>query len=86
MALSQEPRYSPQSLGLQLKTELNILEAVEEGVRHVEGVESARAVAEAQQETVALAQLLHSQQQSHSNTIKELNNNTQETERKLEKV
>lgn len=43
-------------------------------------------MAEAQQETVALAQLLQSQQQSHSNTIKELNNNTQETERKLEKV
>ena len=57
---------------LRLKAELNILETVHEGVRQLEGVESVRAVAEAQQETVALAQLLQSQRQTHHDTIQDL--------------
>lgn len=35
-------------------------------------MESIRAVAEAQQETVALAQILQSQRQSHQHTIQDL--------------
>lgn len=68
-ATSQQPRYSPHTLQMKLLTELNVLEAVGEGVRHLEGVESTKAVAEAQQETVTLAQILKTQKQTHTADI-----------------
>lgn len=59
-------------------------------MRQVEGVESARAVAEAQQETVALAQLLQSQARSHDHSVRELTNRTndklKQAQDKLDKV
>lgn len=63
---SQQPRYSPHALQMKLLTELNVLEAVEEGIGHLEGVETTKAVAEAKQETVTLAQLLKTQRQTHT--------------------
>ena len=75
---------------MRLKAELNILETVEEGVRQLEGVESARAVAIAQQETVSLAQLLKSQQVTHEHKVKDLTDKTKEdlkeVQEKYEKV
>ncbi len=57
-------RFSPHSLEVKLRAELNVLEAVGEGVRQLEGVESTRVVSLAQQETVALATVLKSQRQA----------------------
>ena len=67
--IPQGGRFSPHSLEVKLKAELNVLEAVGEGVRQLEGVESTRAVSLAQQETVALAALLKSQKQIHQSDI-----------------
>ena len=55
---SLQARYSPRSLELQLRAGLSVLETLEEGMRQVDNVSSTRAVALAQQETVALAQLM----------------------------
>ena len=62
-------RLSPRSLELKLHSELNLLETVEDSMRQLSQVESARAVSLAQQETVALAQLLKSRQQGHEQEL-----------------
>ena len=62
-------RLSPRSLELKLQSELNLLETVEDSMRQLSQVESARAVSLAQQETVALAQLLKSRQQGHEQEL-----------------
>ena len=62
-------RLSPRSLQLKLQSELNLLETVEDSMRQLSQVESARAVSLAQQETVALAQLLKSRQQGHEQEL-----------------
>lgn len=62
-------RLSPRSLELKLHSELNLLETVEDSMRQLSQVESARAVSLAQQETVALAQLLKSHQQGHEQDL-----------------
>lgn len=58
MFLLPQARYSPRSLELQLRAGLSVLETLEEGMRQVDNVSGARAVSLAQQETVALAQLM----------------------------
>ena len=59
-------------------------------MRQLEGVESVRSVSLAQQETVALAQLLKSQQQTHQQEVHTLTEKTErdirEAREKLEKV
>ena len=62
-------RLSPRSLELKLHSELNLLETVEDSMRQLSQVESARAMSLAQQETVALAQLLKSHQQGHEQEL-----------------
>ena len=65
-------RLSPRSLELKLQAELNLLESVEESMRHLSAVENTRAVSLAQRETVTLAQLLKSHQQTHEREVKSL--------------
>ena len=83
-------RYSPHSLEVKLRAELNKLEVVEEGVRQLEGVESTRAVSLAQQETVALAQILKSQTKSHQDQVQSVTDkakqDTENAQRELQKV
>ena len=75
-----EGRLSPRSLQLKLHSELNLLETVEDSMRQLSQVESARAVSLAQQETVALAQLLKSRQQSHEEVQSVASKNEKEME------
>ena len=82
--------YSPRALEMKLKAELNILDTVGEGVRQLEGVESTRAISLAQQETVALAQLLQSQKQVHQNEVHSVaskaKNNAEQSRKDFERV
>ena len=78
---SSDGRLSPRSLELKLHSELNLLETVEDSMRQISQVESARAVSLAQQETVTLAQLLKSKQQGHE---QELQSVASKTEKELE--
>ena len=80
---SSDGRLSPRSLELKLHSELNFLETVEDSMRQISQVESARAVSLAQQETVALAQLLKSKQQGHK---QELQSVASKTEKELEEA
>ena len=70
-------RLSPRSLELKLQSELSLLETVEDSMRHLSQVESARAVSLAQQETVALAQLLKSSQQGHEQELQSVASRTE---------
>ena len=87
---STQKRYSPQSLAMKMKAELNLLEAMEAGVRQLEGVESTHAVSQAQQETVALAQLLKSQKHAHQNEVQTASSRakreSEQTQKELQKV
>ena len=76
-------RLSPRSLELKLHSELNLLETVEDSMRQLSQVESARAMSLAQQETVALAQLLKSRQQGHE---QELQSMASKNEKELEEA
>ena len=82
--------YSPRALEMKLKAELNILDTVGEGVRQLEVVESTRATSLAQQETVALAQLLQSQKQVHQSevhsVVSEAKNNAEQSRKDFERV
>jgi len=49
---------APDTLGARMTLELNMLDAVSESLLQVSNVERTRAVSVAQQETVALAQIL----------------------------
>ena len=49
---------APDTLGARMTLELNMLDAVSESLLQVSNVEHTRAVSVAQQETVALAQIL----------------------------
>ena len=49
---------APETLGARLMLELNMLDAVTDSLLQVSNVEHSRAVSVAQQETVALAQIL----------------------------
>lgn len=49
---------APGTLGARMTLELNMLDAISESLQQVSNVERTRAVAVAQQETVALAQIL----------------------------
>ena len=69
---SLDGRLSPRSLELKLHSELNLLETVEDSMRQLSQVESARAVSLAQQETVALAQLLKSRQHGHEQELEKV--------------
>lgn len=55
---ADDARLSPTSLHYRLRSELQMLEDVEEGMRQLSEAERTRAVALAQQETVSLAQIL----------------------------
>ena len=80
-------RLSPRSLELKLHSELNLLETVEDSVRQLSQVESARAVSLAQQETVALAQLLKSRQHDHRQELQAMESkNKKEVEEAREKL
>ncbi len=68
----QGGRLSPRSLEVKLKAELNLLESVEESMRQLSALENTRAVSLAQQETVTLAQVLKSRQQSHEREMDSL--------------
>ena len=82
-------RLSPRSLELKLHSELNLFETVEDSMRQLSQVESARAVSLAQQETVALAQLLKSRQQGHEQGLQHAASKTekqvQEAREKLDR-
>ena len=73
-------RLSPRSLQLKLQTELNLLESVEESMRHLSGVEETRAVAMAQSETATLAQLLTSEKQLREQEARTLHSRTKAAE------
>ena len=79
-------RLSPRSLQLKLQTELNLLESVEESMRHLSSVEETRAVAMAQSEAATLAQLLTSEKQLRGQEVGALLNRTKaaEAERRRE--
>ena len=79
-------RLSPRSLQLKLQTDLNLLESVEESMRHLSSVEETRAVAMAQSEAATLAQLLTSEKQLRGQEVGALRNRTKaaEAERRRE--
>ena len=53
-----KPGVMPSALEARMALELNLLDCVDESLRQVDSIERTRAVALAQQETVALAQIL----------------------------
>jgi len=59
---------APETLGARLTLELNMLDAVTDSLLQVSNVEHSRAVSMAQQETVALAQILKVTVSTFSNT------------------
>ncbi|BFZ05882.1 hypothetical protein BsWGS_08921 [Bradybaena similaris] len=65
-------RLSPRSLGNKFSASLNYLESMEESLRQVVGMERARAVAIAQQETVSVAQILKARQLEHNRELQNL--------------
>ena len=65
-------RLSPNSLINAFSANLNYLESMEESLRQLTGVERARAVALAQQETVSVAQVLKARQQEHQTELRTL--------------
>ncbi|XP_012936215.1 centrosome-associated protein 350 [Aplysia californica] len=70
-------RLSPNSLANKLSANLNYLESMEESLRQLTGVERARAVALAQQETVSVAQVLKARQQEHESELRTLQDKVQ---------
>ncbi|KAL5012692.1 hypothetical protein ScPMuIL_011243 [Solemya velum] len=72
LAPREPPRFSPNALERKFYAELNQLESMEESMRQLTGVERTRAVSMAQQETVSLAQILKSQNQTHGQQLHSL--------------
>ena len=83
-------RLSPRSLELKLQAELNLLETVEESMRQITDLERTHAVSQTQQETVSVAQLLKSHQQTHEREVRSLatkaKREVEEAHKQFEKV
>ncbi|XP_075245273.1 uncharacterized protein LOC142339266 isoform X3 [Convolutriloba macropyga] len=84
------PRFSPRTLEQKLMSELNYLESMQESMHQLTDAEKIYAVANVQQETVALSQILKARQLAHDNDLKELalkaKQETQEASRQLKEA
>ena len=65
-------RFSPATLEQKLLSELNFLESMSDSMHQLTDAEKIYAVANVQQETVALSQILKARQQAHESDLKEL--------------
>ncbi|XP_013412629.1 centrosome-associated protein 350 isoform X2 [Lingula anatina] len=85
-----ETRLAPDMLERRMTAELNLLDGMEESLRHLTDVERARGISMTQQETVSLAQILKGRQQTHNQDMKDLHMKLQqerlESTRQLEEA